>query len=275
MLGLRLGNARLRDLMVGTQVAVCLFLIIGASLLIRGSMRSLAVGPGYETRRVAFLDFNFSAGSDLRRQWPAPERRGLKDRGRGLGRRSACYGQRGAPSTIATTSPNYLETLGVPLLRGRDFAEAGETAESAAILSESAAEALWPGMNPIGRTVVLDASNQFHGDGEIIPRRTSYQVIAVAWNMRASIPRGDDSRKIYLPLPADRLDDFSLLVRTDGDQNQLISALGKQMRSVDANVTAYCATIEELLTSTPTFVISRLLAILRRLSADLVWSWHA
>jgi ABC-type antimicrobial peptide transport system permease subunit len=146
-------------------------------------------------------------------------------------------------------------------VRGGGFAPDGGTAEATAILSESAAEEFWPGTDPIGRTVTLDASHQFHEGTESIPQGLSYRVIAVAGNTRASVPGGDDSRKVYLPLPANRLDGYPLLIRADGDPKQLINTLSKQVQAVDANLIAYCTTLEALLTSTPTFVISRLSAI--------------
>jgi hypothetical protein len=58
-LALHISNSRLRDLLMGAQSAACLFLLIGAGLLIRGSIRSMALTPGYETKRVMGLDLNF------------------------------------------------------------------------------------------------------------------------------------------------------------------------------------------------------------------------
>jgi predicted lysophospholipase L1 biosynthesis ABC-type transport system permease subunit len=109
--------------------------------------------------------------------------------------------------------------------------------------------------------MVLDGSLQFHGRSELVPSGLSYQVIAVAQNTRGIIPGGGDSRKVYLPLPADRLDDYPLLVRTEGDPNGLIAAIGRRVHLVDPNVIAFCETLQDLLTSTPAFVIARLSAI--------------
>ena len=48
--------------------------------------------------------------------------------------------------------PGYFRTLGVPLLAGHGFA-AGDAGEKSVILSESAANQLWPGKDPMGRTL--------------------------------------------------------------------------------------------------------------------------
>lgn len=48
--------------------------------------------------------------------------------------------------------PNYFQTLGIPLARGGGFPQAGQ-AERSVILSESAANQLWPNQNAIGLSI--------------------------------------------------------------------------------------------------------------------------
>jgi hypothetical protein len=50
-------------------------------------------------------------------------------------------------------TPGYFQTFGIPLLRGRTFAETDRAEQPAVILSESAAQILFPGQDPIGHTV--------------------------------------------------------------------------------------------------------------------------
>ena len=51
------------------------------------------------------------------------------------------------------------------------------------------------------------------------------------------------------------------MVRTQGDPKALIGELGKLVKAVDPNLIVYSSTLDDLLTSTPTFVMSRLSAI--------------
>jgi putative ABC transport system permease protein len=81
---LRLGNSRLRDLLLGTQAAACLFLLIGAGLLIRGSIRSMALSPGYETKHVVWLDLSFPPGFGYTHAKQLAEVRQLLGRIRGI-----------------------------------------------------------------------------------------------------------------------------------------------------------------------------------------------
>ena len=50
-------------------------------------------------------------------------------------------------------SERYLETMGIPILRGRGFQKSDDGAASrVAIVSRSLADRLWPGVDPIGQT---------------------------------------------------------------------------------------------------------------------------
>jgi predicted permease len=282
---LRLTNAGLRDLMVGTQVALCLFLLVGAGLLIRGSIRATTLHPGYETKNVVWLDVHFPPAFVYTHAKQLSEMRQLKARmgeqvgvrsvtlgiaPDGGGLRDAAVGIDGAApgdgDSVRTlyycyVAPNYFETLSIPLLRGRSFPETGSAAEPFAVLSQSAGEALWPGQNPLGRTFTLDARKQFHLAGDLIPDGRSYRVIGVAKETRPITLGGEDAKKAYLPLPPERADEVPLLIRSEGDPKAVIGELNKQVQSVDANLVVYYQTLDGLLTSTPPFVVSRLAAL--------------
>jgi predicted permease len=279
----RLGNAGLRDLLVGLQVAVCLFLLVCAGLLIRGSIRCTTLSPGYETKRTVWVESNFPGGLGYAHSKQLAEVRQLQDRLRKLpgvvsvssgnapdagGLREAAVGLNGNPPAADDSArtlfysylgPGYLQSASIPLTRGQDFSERSGDLEASVILSESAAEELWPGLDPVGKTLMLDAKH--HWKGELSPQGRSYQVIGVARDTRGIIPGGRDAVKAYLPLPADQIDTVPFLIRTEGDPKALIAELGKQVKAVDPNLIVYSSTLDDLLTSTPTFVMSRLSAI--------------
>jgi ABC-type antimicrobial peptide transport system permease subunit len=70
-----------------------------------------------------------------------------------------------------------------------------------------------------------------------------------------------DARKVYLPLPSDRLDDRPMLVRTEGDPKSLVNGIGRLVRSLDSNMIIYSETLDGLLTTSPQFVTSRCAAL--------------
>jgi predicted permease len=291
-LALRISRSRLRDLLLASQAAASLFLLIGAGLLIRGSIRSILLNPGYETKNVTGLDLNFPPGLGYTHPKQLAEVKrlirdvanmpgvkavtlGLPPDGGGL--RTAAVGLNGAkPSTDRTArtifysyiAPNYFDCLGIPLVIGHTFAPPPVSQDPAVILSESAAAEFWPGENPIGKRVALDASNQFYVRGQLIPQGTVYEVIAVARDTRAITPEGGDNRKAYLSLPADRDDSVPVPIRFTNPKNVSLE-LGTLLHALDPNLIVYAETLEGLLTSTPTFVITRLAAIFASLIGGL------
>ncbi|HUO30473.1 MAG TPA: ABC transporter permease, partial [Bryobacteraceae bacterium] len=91
--------------------------------------------------------------------------------------------------------PNYFETLDIPLVAGHVFSVGGS---DRLLVSQSAAKRLWPGEDPVGRTVTLDVSDQFHVEGEPTPASHPYVVAGVVGDTRGVLLDGSDSDKIYL-----------------------------------------------------------------------------
>ena len=211
----RLRNAVLRDLLVGLQVAVCLFLLVCAGLLIRGSIRCTTLSPGYETKRTVWVSPNFPGGFGYAHSKQLAEIRQLQERVRQLpgvvsvssgnapdagGLREAAVSLDGNPPPADNSArtlfysyvaAGHLQTLGIPLIRGQYFSEGSGDLLTAVILSESAAEELWPGIDPVGKTLILDGKH--HWKGEVFPQGGSYQVIGVTRDTRGIIPGGRDA----------------------------------------------------------------------------------
>lgn len=101
---------------------------------------------------------------------------------------------------------NYFQALGIPLILGRSFQLQAGQPEYSVILSESAARQLWPGQNPVGRSLRLGPTDErFHNQGELFATGPAYQVIGVARDTRGAEFDASDSKRVYLPLPVDRL----------------------------------------------------------------------
>ena len=146
------------------------------------------------------------------------------------------------------------------MLVGRGFQTQSGQPETAVVLSESAAQVLWPGQNPIGRRLRLGTDEQYHTKGEVLPDGPTYEVIGVARDTRGVLLNGADSEQIYLPMPEDRLQDYPILIRTQGDPTQIMGAIGSMISTIDPNVAAYSFTLEEMLRQTESFIASSLSA---------------
>ncbi|HEY1898056.1 MAG TPA: FtsX-like permease family protein, partial [Terracidiphilus sp.] len=277
-------NRRMRDFLTIAQVAVSLVLLIAGSMLIRSSIRAVKMDTGYETQHVLDLEFQFPEGERYSAGRRAILIRELRTRLSALpgvvaitsarppdggGIRTAAVSVNGEKPSPKNTrailfymyiQPNYFQTLGIPLLFGRGFEAQGGQRENAVILSESAAQLLWPGQNPIGRSLRLVPGGQFVVKSDFLADGPAYEVIGVARDTRGILLNGSDTEEIYLPMPEDQIHEFPILIRTQSSPTQITNAIGPMILSLDPNIVAYTFTLEEMLRQTESFLASSLSA---------------
>jgi len=279
-----LRSRRLRNLLVASQVAVSLVLMIAGSMLTRSSLHALSMPTGYDGKHVVDLDFRFPEGSKYSADRKIAVVRELRTRVAALpgvaaitsarapddnNIRSAAVsfnGEKPSPSNMqgilyyTWIQPNYFETLGIPLLFGRGFQPQTGQPERSVILSESAARLLWPGRNVVGRSLSLGTDQRFHTKGELLPDGPTWKVIGVAGDTRGIEMDGSDSAQIYLPLPEDRLRDYPILIRTQANPMLITRAIDSVVPSVDPGLLSSTSTLQEMLRQTPPFLGSALAA---------------
>ena len=135
-------------------------------------------------------------------------------------------------------------------------------AEHSVILSESAARQLWPGQNPVGRRLRLGATDERpHNRSELFATGPAYDVVGVAHDTRGGDFDGSDSKRIYLPLSADRLPNYSILIRTQSDPAQVMKAINTLIASIDPNLMATSSTLKEMLRESAPFLVASLAAM--------------
>ena len=169
------GNrGRMRDVLVLAETAFAVVLLTGASLLIVSFAKLTSIDPGFEAESVAAVRLG-----RLPRDYTEQTRAQLEQR--------VLTGLRAIPGVTAvaaassfplerginfpvdirerpdagmgdvelrSVTPEYLESLGVPLLLGRGFTSTdSENAPRVAIVNESFARRFWPGESPVGRTI--------------------------------------------------------------------------------------------------------------------------
>src|SRR5262249_6327734 len=156
--------------------------------------------------------------------------------------------------------PNYFEVLGIRLARGQGFRAQAGHADHVAILSDSAAQRLWPGQDPIGRSLRLGTDGQFQGKGELLPDGPNWQVIGVAHDTRGVTLDGSDSQQVYIPLPEDRLQDYPILVRTNSDPASVIRDIEPVIGAVEPRLIATASTLQAMLRRTDAFLAASLSA---------------
>jgi macrolide transport system ATP-binding/permease protein len=293
--GLRLSRSRLRGLLIASQMAACLVLLICSALLLRGSQRALKIDGGYESRHVLAMEIFSPANLHYPQARMLQVNRDLVGRISGLsGVRSVAQASRNpvqglrwvpvapvdaaasAPTTEAHlavgagysfVTPNYFETLSIPIVRGRVFTQSEAEGQSpVVVISEATAHRFWPGEDAIGKhlKIGLEKGTMFF-PGEKDPYIPSSEVIGIARDVRSMDLRRIDESYIYLPLSQTRQWTGHLLARTDVDPRQLLSAVGRELHAVDANLPAVGGPLHAMIAMDAFFVISRVGGLLASL----------
>jgi putative ABC transport system permease protein len=175
------GGSRTRNLLVVSEVALSLVLLIGAGLMVRTLLELSRVRPGFDPDNVltTFLpvprtkfptpaaQVNFF--SEVLRQvraTPGVHSAGLIDSlpldGSGSHEPFSIAGRPVLPMAdqpevdARLISPGYLYAMRIPLLRGRDFSDSDAAGRpGVALISESLARHYWPNENPVGQHITL------------------------------------------------------------------------------------------------------------------------
>jgi putative ABC transport system permease protein len=138
---------------------------------------------------------------------------------------------RGIPANMIyrVITPGFLETLRVPLIRGRFFDSRDRgNAPLAAIINQKAAQDFWPNQNPIGKRLKLgrmDSSNPW------------MQVVGVTGNVKHTGLTDDPRQEIYCPYLQARSTlqwQQFLVIRTNGDPLGILRQLRQIAASIDA-----------------------------------------
>ena len=290
--GHRVSRSRLRSLLIAAQMAACLVLLIGSALLLRGSQRALTIDPGYESRHVLYLEMYNPANLHYSQARLLQLNRDLiKGIATLPGVRSVAQASRGPlggnrwvpvapvgtsfPNSFAAggeppsagyslVTPNYFETLGIPIVRGRTFSPQEADGQSpVVIISEATARRFWPNEDAIGKLLKIGSekgSMSFPGEND--PFVASSVVIGVARDVHSMDLRKIDESYLYIPLSQSRKWTSTLLVKTDASLTPLLAAIGQEVRLVDANLPVIAAPLNTMVSMDPYFVVSRIGGVL-------------
>ena len=244
-----LAQNKLRGVLVIAEVALATFLLIGAGLLIESMRRLLAVDAGFAVSDVTILDLSLPsrkfANLDVMAQFVESY----------LQRVRAVPGVESAAATISpplgglyslmdltilgeppqafkpsignvSVSPGYFETFRIPLLKGRLF-ESRDTKEAphAVIISEPMARQYFPGVNPLGRQLMLSYGSDWTGE-----------IVGVVAGIRRRGLAEEPRAEVYVPFAQMPYPTMNVVVRSSLPTATLAGALRQEMRQMDANI---------------------------------------
>ena len=128
--------------------------------------------------------------------------------------------------SIGFAGPRYFETLGTPILAGRDFSFQDQGRTRVAMISQALARYYFPSGSPIGKHIALD-----HVTGQSEVR--SYEIVGVAGDAKYYEIRESAPRTIYLPAFQDgSVNARTFLLRTTIDPSAVAGAARRTVRDV-------------------------------------------
>jgi putative ABC transport system permease protein len=244
--------------LIAAQVAVTAALLVGAGLLVTSAHRLSQVDPGFRAERLikASIDINLegyyppergrafqarllenvrhapgveaaSISNVVPFEGPFPARHLLPEEVTDV----AASEQPMVPYSSITTG--YLRTMGIPLLRGRDFDDADTTPSApVALINETLAQQAWPGQDPLGKRFRFSAK-----DGVPVT------VVGVVGNARRTWLSAAPAPQFFVPMTQQYCqgycEEFTLFVRTGHDPASMVATIRRAVAEVDANAPVY------------------------------------
>lgn len=238
----RRGGDRLRSALVVGQTALALVLVVGGGLLLNTAVRLSLVDPGMDAEgvltfrphlpsRVSALPFHLAVAEKVANlPGVTSVTGGIFVPGEGLPVSVRVRREDGEELSRwrHTVLPGLFETLRIPILAGRPLsAQDRAGGRRVAVVSETLAKELWPGVSPVGLTLPVE-------DGE---KPLTYVVVGVAADVRDEGPRHPPEGVIYESfLQHPWLPSVGMLVRHDGDARGLPTAIRQAVHEVDPSV---------------------------------------
>jgi predicted permease len=232
---------------------------VGASLFLRSIQNAGHMDPGFDAARIACIGFHVA-------EQGYSEARGREYQQRALdiaaatpgvisatlardyafqvplartvqidGRDNGNAGQ-GRITLTSVVWPGYFQTLGIPLLRGRDFSPLDSPSSArVVIVNDVAAAHFWPGEDPIGKVM------HFAGD------KNPAQVIAVARHANYRALGEEPQALIYLSLRQYYFPMTVVYARTTGDPAALAATLARAIQPLDGNLRLQSESVEAVI----------------------------
>jgi putative ABC transport system permease protein len=242
-------RARALGVLVASEIALSLVILVGAGLLARSFLELWSVDPGIRPKQVLTMEISMPStrygGNNSREQRvnfyrqlierveaiPGVESAGAVDSlplggsGRVWRLRKEGHAPEGLAAGFQVVTTNYFRSMGINLKRGRPFTEAdGESSPQVLIINETMARRFWPGEESLGRRVVV-RNEEF-----------AREVIGVVGDVRHFGLDRPAEPEMYVPYSQLAVGAIPLVVRASGDGGALAEAVKTQVRAVDADV---------------------------------------
>ncbi|HEU0180066.1 MAG TPA: ABC transporter permease [Blastocatellia bacterium] len=252
------GHRRVRSLLVVSEIALSLALLVGAGLLMRSFLKLQAVAPGFNpnnmlTMRVSLEGRNYEKAEsriafynqllDRIKALPGVQSVGARyhiplvpaDNYANLA--FAIEGRLSDPANrptayYNTVSPDLFRTMEIPVSKGRPFNEHDDLkAQKVIIINETLARRYFPGEDPIGKRMTLNDENPKEEDWATI--------VGVVKDTKPLALEGKPAPEMYLPFAQRPARSMALMIRTTNKPEGVAAAVRRNVLALDRNQLAY------------------------------------
>lgn len=256
----------LRSLLVVSEVALSLVLLVGAGLLIKSFLNILNTDPGFNSQNLLTMQLSlkveqgegrkvlnfFTEAHDRIAALPGVEAaaysNGLplgaaSDTGFFIEGRPKPDPSQGPQAMLYVTSPGYLKAMGLHLIRGRFFtAQDTQSSPRVAVIDEAFARQHFPDQDPVGQRLSGNEDNP------------TTEIVGVVAHVKHFGLDAEESIKPQLYLPFNQAPDellprlgtrMNLLLRTSNDPLALTAAVRREVQALDPNQPLYNVTTME------------------------------
>ena len=245
------GRHRLHGTLVIAETALSLLLLVGAGLLLRSFQRVLSTDPGFQPSgllsfRVAAPDKHFTHAQQIQFAQAVQQRLttlpGVQAATAGFplplsgGNINITFTIDGRPTEpgndpvarVSTVVANFFSTLRIPLLRGRFFTSAEDTATGPQVLviNQTFADLFFPGESPVGKHIRPGLGSDTTGS-------KSYEIVGVVGNVKRGDLTEPAAPEYYMPLSQTIFGVPPFALRTTGDPLQYTDTVRKVVAEID------------------------------------------
>ncbi len=245
-------RSRLRSSLVVAQIAFSLVLLVAAGLIVRSLQQVQMIGPGFRTERTLTMSVDLGLQGYT-------EARGQEFYKELIARAEALPGVRSAslvsslplamnrnttsiyiegqptprPADVpeiqnSTVWPKYLETMGIPLVDGREFTMQDDKKDQRFVMvNETFARRFWPGESALGKRIRSRTEGPY------------WEVIGVARDGKYWSLGEDPQPFIYYPMVRDYERSAALVVSADSEPTGLINSIRREVQQMDPNLPVY------------------------------------
>ncbi len=252
-------SARLRSVLVISEVALALVLLVCATLMVTSFLRMLNVNLGFEPKNVLTMQTSllqarypedaqvntfYKRTIDQIRNLPGVEYAGAtsnlplggSNKVRGLeieGSPAPAPGQATPAANYRMVSPDYFKAMGISLVKGRYFTEQDtETGPPVVIINNALAKRYFSNADPLSKLI----RRQNPGPNPPLPWM---QVVGIVEDVRHSALTENPRPEMYVPFYQNASREMTIVVRTLSDPTTIAPAAREQIYSIDKDQPVY------------------------------------